>query len=180
MGPDEDSTHLGRRAETRRPETPEPPAADARLFAEGLWAAFSSGGGAPALLQPGMPASGAAVVAVEGAAELPGDSGGQRKTQWAKPALPRTGQKAETSSAARGRSGSREGHHSQFFSITVATGRAAMRDSTGNRDRRTGASVHAPAGAPWNEFGNASGAGARRRDSRGRERAKMAAIIPTY
>src|SRR6516162_11612223 len=68
---------------TRRAETPGPPAADARLSAERLRPAVSSCCSAPALLRPTVPASGAAMVAVEGAAELPGDGGGQRKTQWA-------------------------------------------------------------------------------------------------
>lgn len=47
-----------------------------------------------------------------------------------------------------------------FFSSTVATGQAAMRDSRTGRDHRCSASVHARAGAPWNAFGNESGAGA--------------------
>jgi hypothetical protein len=51
-----------------------------------------------------------------------------------------------------------------FFSITVATVLAAMRDLPSNRDPHSGASVHEPAGALWNASGSASGAGAWRRD----------------
>jgi hypothetical protein len=116
---------------------------------------------ARALLQRSLPASGAAMVAVESAAELPGDRRGQRKTQRAKPALPRARQKAATTSAA----GSREGNHPRFFSITVATGPAAMKDSRTGRDRRSGTSVHVRAGAPWNASGNESAAGAIPRES---------------
>jgi hypothetical protein len=47
-----------------------------------------------------------------------------------------------------------------FFSTTVATGPAAMRDSRSGGDHPCGASVPARAGAPWNAFGNGSGAGA--------------------
>ena len=46
-----------------------------------------------------------------------------------------------------------------FFSITVATGPAAMKDSRTSRDRRSGASVHAHVGAPWSASGNGSSAG---------------------
>lgn len=49
-----------------------------------------------------------------------------------------------------------------FFSTTVATAPAAMRDSPTGGDHRSGASAHAPAGAPWNVSGNGSGAGAGR------------------
>jgi hypothetical protein len=103
-----------------------------------------------------MPASGAALVAVEGAAELPGNGKGQRKTQRAKPALSRACQKAAGTRA----TGRREGNHQRFFSISVATGPVAMKDSRTSRDRRCGASVQTRAGAPWNASGNANGAGA--------------------
>lgn len=145
----------GQRLETRAAETPDPPPADPQMSAEGMRTALLSPACATALLQRRMPAGGAAMVAVEGPAELPGDDGGQRKTQRAKPALSRARQKAARTSAA----GSREGNHQRFFSITVATGPAAMKDSRTWGDRRCGASVHAHAGAPWNVSGNGSGAG---------------------
>jgi hypothetical protein len=145
----------GQRSETRAAETPDPPSADPQMSAEGMRTALLSPAGATALLQRRMPAGGAAMVAVEGPAELPGDGGGQRKTQRAKPALSRARQKAARTSAA----GSREGNHQRFFSITVATGLAAMKDSHTWGDRSCGASVHARAGAPWNVSGNGSGAG---------------------
>jgi hypothetical protein len=47
-----------------------------------------------------------------------------------------------------------------FFSITVATAPAAMKDSSTGHDRRYGASVPARAGAPWSVSGNGSDAGA--------------------
>jgi len=125
------------------------------MSAEGMRTALLSPAGARALLQPRMPAGGAALVAVEGPAGLPGDGGWQRKAQRAKPALSRARQKAARTSAA----GNREGNHPRFFSITVATGPAAMKDSRTWGDRRCGASVHARAGGPWNVSGNGSGAG---------------------
>ena len=84
-----------------------PPPTIAALSAERMRSALSSTAGTTALLQRALPGGGAAMVAVEGPAELPGDGGGQRKTQRAKPALSRAGQKAATTSAA----GSREGNH---------------------------------------------------------------------
>jgi len=114
------------------------------------------------------------------AAELSRDSGGQRQTQRAKPALPRTGQKPPTNSARRGGSGDREGNRQRIFSTIVATGRAAMRDSSRNGDRHPSATVRARAGALWNESGNGSGAGAARCDSSGRVEPTMAPISRTY
>jgi len=132
-----------------------------RLPAERLRASFSPSPGTPALLQRTVPASRAAVVTMEGSAELPGDGGGPRKTQRAKPALPRARQTPAKTSATKRRSGSSEGNHQRFFSITVAIALAAMRDSPTSSGRHSGASVPAPAGAPWNVFGNGSGAGSR-------------------
>src|ERR1700688_464506 len=59
-------------------------AADARLSAEGMRAAFSSPAGAPAVLQPALPGGGAAMVAVESTAALPGEGGGQTETEQPK------------------------------------------------------------------------------------------------
>jgi len=53
-----------------------PAFAEAALSAEGMRAAFSSPASAPALLQRALPGGGAAMVAVEGAATIPGDKGG--------------------------------------------------------------------------------------------------------
>jgi hypothetical protein len=106
-----------------------------------------------------MPPGGATMVALESAAELPGDGGGQRKTQWAVPSLPRAGPEPATS-AARCSSETGEGNHYRFFSIIVATGPAAMNDSPTSHDRRSSVSVPRHAGVPWNASGSASGAGA--------------------
>ena len=67
-----------------------------------------------------------------------------------------------------------------FFSTAVATGLAATRDSTGSGARPTSGSVRARAGVPWNESGNASGAGATQCNSSGRPEKHGARISPTY
>src|SRR5262252_8304105 len=114
-----------------------------------------------------MPASGPAVVALEGPAQLSSNGGGQRKTQRTEPAVPRASEDPATGSAGRSRSGDREGNHQRFFSLTVVTGRAATRDSFPRGDRHSSVSVRVHAGAPWNESGNANGAGAGRCGSSG-------------
>src|ERR1700685_1254284 len=76
-----------------------PPAAHAVLSAEGMRAALSSLAGAPALLQPELPGGGAEMVAVEGAATIPGEGGGPTETEWSKSALPGPCQRPETSRA---------------------------------------------------------------------------------
>jgi len=80
-----------------------PVPADAPLSAERMRAAFSSPAGGAALLQRRVPASGTAMVALEGSAKLSDDGGGQRQTQRAEPALSRARQKAQTTSAGRSR-----------------------------------------------------------------------------
>ena len=67
-----------------------------------------------------------------------------------------------------------------FFSTAVATGLAAMRDSIGSGARPTSASVRARAGAPWNESGNASGAGAGLCTGSGRREKHGAGISRMY
>jgi len=52
------------------------PAANAALSAERMRAALPSAAGAPALLQPELPGSGAAMVPLEGPTEISGDAGG--------------------------------------------------------------------------------------------------------
>src|SRR5213593_788105 len=56
-----------------------PAPADARLSAERMRAAFSSPAGTTALLQRRVPASGTAMVALDGSAKLSGDGGGKDK-----------------------------------------------------------------------------------------------------
>ena len=67
-----------------------------------------------------------------------------------------------------------------FFSTAVATGLAATRDSIGRGARPTSGSVRARAGAPWNESGNASGAGAALCGGNGRPEEHGARISRTY
>ena len=98
MGPPESPTAHPENQEGRR-EAIGTPAADAALSAERMRAALSSPAGAPALLQRGLPGGGAEMVAVEGAAKIPGDGGGQAETERAKPALPGARQKPETTRA---------------------------------------------------------------------------------
>src|SRR5712691_3123896 len=138
---------------------PTPPA-DALLSAERMRTALSSPASGTALLQRPVRTSGAAMVAMEGPAELPGDRGRQRQTQRAEPALSRTSQKPSTSGTGRSSCGAREGNHQRFFSNAVAIAPAATKDSFSSAARPTSASVRAHAGAPWNGSGNASGAGA--------------------
>jgi hypothetical protein len=54
-------------------------------------AAFSSAARPTAVLQRGMHKRGARLVVLEGSAELPGDTGGQREAQRTEPALSRAG-----------------------------------------------------------------------------------------
>ena len=74
-------------------------AADARLSAEGMRAAFSSPTSAPALLQRGLPEGGAEMVALESPRDISGDGGVPTETERAKPALPGARQKPETTRA---------------------------------------------------------------------------------
>jgi hypothetical protein len=137
------------------------PAADAALSAERMRAAFSSPASAPALLQRALPGGGAAMVAVEGAATIPGDGGGQAETEWPKPALPRAGPQPETPRA-RGSWRGREGNHSELFSSLVATGQAATRDSCASGAVPCNASARRRAGMRWSGCKSGSGAGKRR------------------
>jgi hypothetical protein len=67
-----------------------------------------------------------------------------------------------------------------FFRPAVATGLAATRDSIGRGARPTSASVRTHAGAPWNESGHASGAGAAPCNGSGRTEQHGARISRTY
>jgi hypothetical protein len=95
---------------------------------------------------------------VEGPSDLPGHGGGQTEAERAKPALPGALQKPKTTRERSG-FGSREGHHQEFFSITAATGPAAMNASWASGEARCNGSARMPAGARWNAFGSGSGAG---------------------
>jgi hypothetical protein len=72
------------------------------LSAEGMRATLSSAASEPALLQPALPGSGAAMVTVEGAATIPRDGAGPAETERARPALPGARQKPETTTARGG------------------------------------------------------------------------------
>lgn len=135
------------------------PAANPPLSVERMRAAVSPAAGATTVLQPGVPAGSAGVVAMEGPAEIPGDGGGQRETQRAEPAVPGARSKPQTSNAERSASADREGNQSRFFSTTIAIAPAATRALLSNGDHPPSGSVRARAGAPWNASGNASGAG---------------------
>jgi len=137
------------------------PAAGPAVSAERLRAAFSSAASPAAVLQRGVPPGGAAMVALEGAAGLPGDGDGQAETQRPKPALPGAGPPPETTRN-RGSWGGREGNHSQLFSSSAATGLVAMRDSCASAVVRCNASAQRPAGRRWSGFNSGSGAGNRR------------------
>jgi hypothetical protein len=120
--------------------------------------------GQTTLLQQRVRTSGAAMVALEGPAELSGNQGGQTETQRAEPALPRARQKSPTNKGARSVCGGCEGNHQKIFSTAVATGPAATRASHISRDRRCNDSVRGPAGGPWNASGNVNVGGGRPRD----------------
>lgn len=156
------------------------PAANPPLFVERMRAAVSSAAGATTLLQPGVPAGSAEVVALESPAEIPGDDSGQRETQRAEPALPRAGANPPTNRTARGACGGREGNHSPFFSITVAIAPAAMRGSPDSSGRPRSDSVHVRAGGRWSGSGSASGVGAVPSSSGGTGEPRAAPISQRY
>ena len=159
-GPSRESYTSNRKS--RRPaETIGTAAAQAALSAQRLRAALSSPAGAPALLQRALPGGGAEMVAVEDAATIPGDGGGQAESERPKPALPGASREPETTSARDSWRG-REGNHSQVFSIMAATGPAAMRGSCAGRVAHCNGSVRRPAGVRWSGSRSGSGAGKRR------------------
>src|SRR5580700_7169300 len=98
-GPWRESYQRTRRAGGRAAEAIAPPPAEASLSTKGMRAALSSSASAPALLQRALPGGGAEVVAVEGAATIPSDGAGSAETERAKPTLPGTRQKPETTGA---------------------------------------------------------------------------------
>jgi len=69
------------------------------------------------------------MVAEESPREISGDSGGPTKTEPAKPALPGTSQKPETTGAKSSWRRREGNHYRTFFSIIAVTGPAVTRDS---------------------------------------------------
>jgi len=163
--------------------------AAAGVSAERMRAALPPAASAAAVLQSRLPASGAGVVAVESAGEIPGHGGGQTAAERAKPALPGARSPTETSRAS-GPCGGREGNPSRFFSDLPATGQAATKDLCGSGEVRGNGSVRTRAGGRWSGSGSGSGAGrrpARAESNRLRRRVPGPAasvgrgeIIPTY
>jgi len=70
--------------------------ADPALSAERMRTALSSSSGEPTLLQRGVPEGGAAMVALEGAAAIPGDAVWQNQADRPEPALSRARQSPQT------------------------------------------------------------------------------------
>ena len=159
-GPFRESYTSVKQSSALRKEAADAPAPHTPMPAERMSAAFPSAPGAPALLQRPVPASGAAMVALEGSAKLPDYHRRQAKAQRTKPALSRARPKPEASITGRTAFGAREGNHQSFFSTTAAIVPAVMKDSFCSGDRRISASVPAPAGGPWNGSGSANGDGA--------------------
>ncbi len=156
------------------------PAASPSLPVERMRTAVSPAAVATTLLQCGMPAGRAAVVALEGPATVPGDHDRQGETQRAEPPVPGARPKPPAGHAGTGVGGGREGNHSRFFSTTVATAPVAMRASQSSGDRRPSVSVRACASALWSGFGNVSGAGAAPSGSSGGGEPVAAQIGLTY
>ncbi len=78
-GPSRESYTVVSKSRPCSPETTHPAAAYPTMPAERMRAPFPPTPGARALLQPGVPAGGAEVVVLEGAAELSGDGHRKRK-----------------------------------------------------------------------------------------------------
>src|SRR6266849_2256564 len=100
-GPSRESYRSSRKSRGWSAKAIAPPAADAALSAERMRAAFSSPASTPALLQRALPGGGAAMVAMEGAATVPGEGSGPAETERPEPTLPGARQKPETSRARR-------------------------------------------------------------------------------
>jgi hypothetical protein len=101
-GPSRESCTSTRQSRRVRTPSSSAPDAAATVSAQMLRAAFSTPTSTPAVLQRGVPRRSAKVVAVEGPTTLPGNGGRPTETEWAKPALPGTGQKPETAGARGG------------------------------------------------------------------------------
>lgn len=108
------------------------------------------------------------MVAVEGAATIPGVEDGQAETERPEPVLPGAGPKPKTTRA-RGSWRDREGNHQRnIFSIIRATGQAATKDLYVSDDLLCSASARRSADVRWSASRSGSGTG-KRRD-----------LIPTY
>lgn len=94
-GPSRESYKCGRKARVAAAKTTRAASTGAALSTERMRAALSCWAAAAALLQRSVPWGGAEVVAVEGAADLPGQRGRQTEAEWAKPALPGASAEAE-------------------------------------------------------------------------------------
>lgn len=130
------------------------------MSAEGVREPLSPPTGETALLQPGMPAGGPSLVALEGPAAIPDDGGGQAEAQRAKPALPGAGPEPE----ARGETSSSEGcegHPSRIFFRAPVTARAATWSSIEPGDHRCSASVRRSVDTHSSASGSGNGAGGR-------------------
>ena len=110
-----------------------------------------------------LPGGGAEMVAVEGAATIPGDGSGPSRNGTGKAGVTGSASKAgnapepETVSEA-----ARVITTEHFFRAIAATGPAATRDSRASGEVPCNASARRRAGARWSAFGSGSGAGGRR------------------
>jgi hypothetical protein len=110
------------------------------VSAEGVQEALPPSASEATLLQPGMQGGGSSLEAFEGSAALPGDDGGPREAQRAKPAVP--GARAEPEAGGEtGRCGGCEGHPSRIFFHAPVTAQAATWSSIEPDDHRYNASV---------------------------------------
>jgi len=105
-------------------EAPATPAADAAVFAEGLWADLPAPAADDTLLLRGVPGAGAPVEGVEGAATLP--SVPERPAEAAGPEPPLPGAPEGTTSARKRCRHRCEGHPYEIFFRAAATARDAM------------------------------------------------------
>jgi hypothetical protein len=99
MGPSESPTRHRKNQADAPTETPGLAAAAADVSAERVRTEVSSTASAAAVLQRAVPGGGAEVVAVESSTPVPGNSGGSKETEWAKPALPGARPERETGRA---------------------------------------------------------------------------------
>ena len=95
-GPSRESYKQSRETSGEAAAPGSPPAPGPGLSAQRMRAAFPSAASGATLLQSAMPGGGTGVVAVEGAATVPGDSRRQAQAERPKPALPGAGPQPET------------------------------------------------------------------------------------
>jgi hypothetical protein len=97
------------------------------------------------------------MVAVEGAAEVPGEQEGQGHAKGRTPPPSRTNQAPASTTGRRG--DGREGHHQKIFSMVPATAPDAMKPLPGLAALRCSGSARGSAGGHWSAFWSGSGAG---------------------